>query len=72
MPTLPPLPPLQQALLGIKYVSDDNQDWMNIVQQYNTSHVLMYAPEPKLQSFAIGRQALGRAMAFPTKTRLSL
>jgi N-acetylneuraminate lyase len=36
-------------------VSDDNVDWMNIVQQYNNSHVLLYAPEPKLQSFAIGK-----------------
>eukprot|EP01147_Barroeca_monosierra_P000342 gene342-7846_t len=44
-------------LLGIKYVSSDTLDWFHIVQKYNSSHVLMFAPEPKLQSFALG---LGR------------
>ncbi|EGD82430.1 hypothetical protein PTSG_03075 [Salpingoeca rosetta] len=44
-------------LLGIKFVSSDTLDWYNIVQKYNSSHVLMFAPEPKLQSFALG---LGR------------
>lgn len=43
-----------QALLGIKYVDTDTLDWMNIVNSYNDTHVLMFAPEPKLQSFSIG------------------
>eukprot|EP00730_Choanoeca_flexa_P005157 TRINITY_DN11890_c0_g2_i1.p1 TRINITY_DN11890_c0_g2~~TRINITY_DN11890_c0_g2_i1.p1 ORF type:complete len:302 (+),score=65.96 TRINITY_DN11890_c0_g2_i1:180-1085(+) len=43
-----------QSLLGIKYVDADTLDWMNIVNAYNSSHVLMFAPEPKLQSFGIG------------------
>ncbi|EDQ88633.1 uncharacterized protein MONBRDRAFT_26275 [Monosiga brevicollis MX1] len=42
------------ALLGIKYVDSDTLDWYNIVQSYNNSHVLMFAPEPKLQSFGLG------------------
>eukprot|EP00043_Microstomoeca_roanoka_P015188 m.151554 g.151554 ORF g.151554 m.151554 type:complete len:346 (-) comp16200_c8_seq6:211-1248(-) len=45
------------SLLGIKFVSSDTLDWYNIVQKYNSTHVLMFAPEPKLQSFALG---LGR------------
>eukprot|EP00056_Hartaetosiga_gracilis_P000771 m.40407 g.40407 ORF g.40407 m.40407 type:complete len:337 (-) comp10349_c0_seq1:219-1229(-) len=44
-------------LLGIKFVSSDTHDWYNCVQSYNNTHVLMYAPEPKLQSFGLG---LGR------------
>ena len=43
-----------QELLGIKFVSSDNLDWYNMVQKYNETHVLMFAPEPKLQSFALG------------------
>ena len=45
---------VDQSLLGIKYVDTDTLDWMNIVNTYNDSHVLMFAPEPKLQSFGIG------------------
>jgi len=45
------------ALLGVKYVSSDMMDWYNSIRDYNDTHALLFAPEPKLQSFATG---LGR------------
>ena len=44
-------------LAGVKFVSSDLADWLDIVQTYNASRALMFAPEPKLASFALG---LGR------------
>ena len=44
-------------LAGVKYVSDDPTDWFDLVAAFNTSRALLWAPEPKLQSFALG---LGR------------
>lgn len=41
-------------LMGVKFVSDDMNDWFSTVSTYNNSHALMFAPEPKLQSFAVG------------------
>ena len=45
------------TLAGVKYVSSDASDWFDLVQRYNSSRALMYAPEPKLSSFGLG---LGR------------
>jgi len=57
-------------LLGIKFVSSDNLDWYNMVQKYNETHVLMFAPEPKLQSFALGlgRGAVLAGISLPRRT----
>eukprot|EP00039_Didymoeca_costata_P019340 m.337141 g.337141 ORF g.337141 m.337141 type:complete len:329 (+) comp18057_c0_seq1:31-1017(+) len=42
------------TLVGVKFVSTSMSDWMNLVTKYNNTHSLLFAPEPKLQSFAIG------------------
>ena len=61
---------LLPALIGVKYVSSDMQDWFKSVRDFNDSHALLFAPEPKLQSFAIG---LGRGLSYsrPAKPTLS-
>jgi N-acetylneuraminate lyase len=43
------------TLCGIKFVSSNLTDWFFSVQGYNHSHVLLFAPEPKMASFALGR-----------------
>lgn len=42
---------------GVKYVDTNMTDWLELVTNYNDTHALLFAPEPKMQSFAIG---LGR------------
>lgn len=51
-----------QSLLGVKYVYTDLHDWFDAVHEFNSSHVMMFAPEPKLQSFALGGYSLERPM----------
>eukprot|EP00049_Salpingoeca_infusionum_P016495 m.338344 g.338344 ORF g.338344 m.338344 type:complete len:348 (-) comp16084_c0_seq10:328-1371(-) len=63
------------ALLGIKYVSGDTLDWFNSVQAFNSSHVLMFAPEPKIQSFSLGvgrGTVLAEDFYAPTYSRMLL
>jgi len=45
------------TLAGVKYVGSDQSDWFHLVQKYNTTRALLFAPEPKLSSFVLG---LGR------------
>mmetsp|Transcript_16827 Transcript_16827/g.49560 ORF Transcript_16827/g.49560 Transcript_16827/m.49560 type:complete len:263 (+) Transcript_16827:311-1099(+) len=45
------------TMAGVKYVDTNMTDWLDLVTNYNESHALLFAPEPKLQSFAFG---LGR------------
>lgn len=42
------------TLAGVKYVSDDLADWFDLVQTFNTTRALMFAPEPKLAHFGLG------------------
>lgn len=42
------------TLVGVKYVNADVSDWLATTTAYNATRALMFAPEPKLQSFAIG------------------
>jgi N-acetylneuraminate lyase len=42
------------ARLGVKYVSPDTNDWFLSVNAFNSTYALLFAPEPKLQSFALG------------------
>eukprot|EP00042_Codosiga_hollandica_P059909 m.920445 g.920445 ORF g.920445 m.920445 type:complete len:336 (+) comp65104_c0_seq1:35-1042(+) len=44
-------------LLGVKFVSPDMNDWFLTVNEFNNTHALLFAPEPKLQGFGLG---LGR------------
>ena len=43
------------ALAGVKFVSGDTSDWFDCVTNWNSTRALMYAPEPKLASFGLGR-----------------
>eukprot|EP00946_MAST-07B_sp_MAST-7B-sp1_P003638 g3638.t1 len=43
------------TLCGIKYVSTNLTDWFFSVNGFNHSHALLFAPEPKMASFALGR-----------------
>ena len=45
--------PRLPALAGIKYVSDDLWDWFEAVRRFNSTHSLLFAPEPKLASFSL-------------------
>ena len=42
-------------LCGVKYVSTNLTDWFFSVREFNHSHALLFAPEPKMASFALGR-----------------
>lgn len=44
-------------LMGVKYVNSDPLDWFKTISTFNDTHVCMFAPEPKVQSFGLG---LGR------------
>jgi len=46
--------PCMPTLAGVKFVSSDLADWMDCVRTYNSTRALMFAPEPKLASFALG------------------
>ena len=45
---------LVPTLAGVKFVSSDQSDWFELVQHWNSSRALLYAPEPKLASFSLG------------------
>jgi hypothetical protein len=47
--------PLVPTLAGVKWVGTDYTDWFNLVQRWNGSRALLFAPEPKLASFSLGR-----------------
>ena len=42
------------ALAGVKWVGTDLHDWFDLTRDFNRSHALLFAPEPKLASFALG------------------
>ena len=46
--------PRMRQLAGVKFVSSDLADWLALVEQFNDTRALMFAPEPKLASFAVG------------------
>lgn len=46
--------PRVPTLAGVKFVSTDFADWLDLVSEFNASRALMFAPEPKLASFALG------------------
>ncbi len=41
-------------LAGVKWVGTDLADWFELTRDFNSSHALLFAPEPKLASFALG------------------
>ncbi len=41
-------------MCGVKFVSTNLTDWFFSVQEFNRSHALLFAPEPKMASFALG------------------
>ena len=41
-------------LIGIKWVKLNFADWFASVRQYNKTHALLFAPEPKIASFSLG------------------
>jgi N-acetylneuraminate lyase len=41
-------------LRGVKFVSDDWDDWTQCVRQFNKTYHLLWANEPKIRSFPIG------------------
>ena len=43
------------TLCGVKWVGESMADWFKIVNTYNTTKALLFAPEPKLASFSLGR-----------------
>ena len=45
-------------LIGIKWVKMNYADWFSSVQQFNKTHALLFAPEPKLASFGWGLGAV--------------
>lgn len=42
------------TLGGVKYVSPDLHDWFEIVNKWNATKALLFAPEPKLAAFSLG------------------
>ncbi len=54
---IPPHPPpahlTAQSLIGIKFVGDSMSDWFRCVQAFNSSRVLLFAPEPKARRTSI-------------------
>ena len=42
------------TLCGVKWVGTSLADWFKMVNKYNTSRALLFAPEPKLASFSLG------------------
>lgn len=49
--------PRVPTLAGVKFVSSDLADWLDVAQNFNTTRALLFATEPKLASFPLG---LGR------------
>ena len=43
------------TMCGVKYVSSNLTDWFFSVRDFNESHALFFAPEPKMASFALAR-----------------
>ena len=66
---------LVPTLAGVKFVDSDFADWFDLVQNWNTTRALLFAPEPKLASFGLG---LGRGTVLaedffaPTYLRMRL
>ena len=46
--------PRLPTLAGVKYVDTDFADWFALTRKYNDTKALLFAPEPKLTSFALG------------------
>ena len=45
-------PSIETELFGVKYVDGaTNDDWFRAVSNYNATHPLLWAVEPKLQIF---------------------
>ena len=43
------------SLCGVKFVSPNYSDWFLSVRKFNKTHALLFAPEPKMASFALAR-----------------